>query len=121
MNSLLCFAKGDVTLNLDNTEQDTYKTREGKTELPTKGGKIQKEPRGRASEMPGRSGPPTLELTSWGLQAAGFEDSVLHLGTWGWGGHQNLTGKHLQTIFNTDFTLSLFFGKMDDREKIKKV
>lgn len=62
-----------MTLNLDDTEQDTYETRKSKTKLATKGGKIQKETKGRASETLGRSGPPTLALTRWGLQVVGFE------------------------------------------------
>lgn len=48
MYTLLCFCRvrRDVTLNLDDTEQDTYETRKSKTELPTKRGKIQKENQG---------------------------------------------------------------------------
>lgn len=92
-----------MTLNLDDTEQDTYETRKSKTELPTKRGKIQKETKGagfgdavkvRASY----TGADQVRVSGCGLLN---EDSVLHLGTWR--ENQNLTGKHLQTIFNTDF------------------
>lgn len=64
------------------------------------------------------TGADQLRLSGCGLLN---EDSVLHLGTWR--ENQNLTGKHLQTIFNRlqSTSLSLFFGKMDDREEIKKV
>lgn len=91
----------DMKLNLDNIQQDTYKTQKSKTKLQTKGRKIQKETKGLGFKD-------TVKI--WGLLNK-LADQVrvsgprllkwknLSASPWDMGENQNLTRKHLQTVF----------------------
>lgn len=116
-------AEWDVTLNLDDTEQDTYETRKSKTELPTKRENPKGNQGGRLRRRREGAG-----LLHWSWAGEGFRLRAfkwrLSVSPWHVEGKPKSNRKTPSDNFQyrlQSTSLSLFFGKMDDREEIKKV